>query len=198
MFTGIIQALGRVAEMTPAGSGRQLAVDAGSLDMEGLRTGDSVAVNGVCLTVTRLQPGLFHADISPETLACTTLGNLGVGAALNLERALRAGAGIGGHFVSGHVDGIGRVAALERDGGGARLHIEHPPSLARYIARKGSICVDGVSLTVNETDAGGFSVQIIPHTLRETLFGTCQVGTEVNLEVDLLARYLEALQRERS
>jgi riboflavin synthase len=193
MFTGIIQALGTVERMKPTASGRHVVVGTGALDLSGLSTGDSVAVNGVCLTATTVGAAGFEADISPETLACTTLGGLAPGAPVNLERALRVGEAIGGHFVSGHVDGVGRIASLERDGEGARVVVEFPAALGRYIARKGSVCVDGVSLTVNDVEPGRFAVQIIPHTLEVTLFGTYRPGTAVNLEVDLIARYLETL-----
>jgi riboflavin synthase len=193
MFTGIVQALGEVERLEPAGSGRRLVVDTGTLDLAGLSRGDSVAVNGVCVTATGIGTAGFEADLSPETLACTTLGSLEPGAPLNLERALRAGEAIGGHFVTGHVDGVGRIAAVERDGETARVAVEYPSALGRYLARKGSVCVDGVSLTVNDVAPGHFSVQIIPHTLEATLFGTYRPGTQVNLEVDLLARYLETL-----
>ncbi|MCC5863010.1 MAG: riboflavin synthase [Gammaproteobacteria bacterium] len=193
MFTGIIETLGTLAALTPREGDFRLRIACPGLDLSGARLGDSIAVNGACLTAVELQPEAFAADVSRETLSLTTLGRLGVGDRVNLETALKAGAPLGGHLVSGHVDGIGRVQSLARDARSWRVGFEVPPELARYIARKGSICIDGVSLTVNEVEGAHFGVNIVPHTWDVTTFSGYRVGTPVNLEVDLLARYLERL-----
>jgi riboflavin synthase len=193
MFTGIIEALGSLRRITPSGGDLRLEFACADLDLAGASLGDSIAVNGVCLTAVDLSPGAFVADASRETLSLTTLGDLSSGAKVNLETALKAGQPLGGHLVSGHVDGIGRVVSLQRDARSWRLGFEAPAALARYIARKGSICIDGVSLTVNEVDGARFGVNIVPHTWQVTTFQDYQVGTRVNLEVDLVARYLERL-----
>ena len=193
MFTGIIQDLGHVAERASRGGDLHLVIAFRELDEARLRVGDSVCVQGCCLTVTGRAGRSFSADLSRETLALTTLGALAVGAAVNLEPALRAGDVLGGHLVSGHVDGIARVTSVEADARSRRLTIEVPPGLMRYVARKGSVTVDGVSLTVNEVAELSFGVNIIPHTQAVTTLGALTAGAAVNLEVDQLARYLERL-----
>lgn len=189
MFTGIIQAVGAVAGQT----GRRLTLDAGGLDLSDVGRGDSVAVNGCCLTVVELSGGGFAADVSEETLARTTLGGLREGAPVNLEKAMRVSDRFGGHMVSGHVDGVGSLRESAPRGNGLDLLFEAPAGLARYIAAKGSICVDGVSLTVNRVRDAVFSVAVIPHTLKETVIGGYRPGAAVNLEVDRIARHLERL-----
>ncbi|MGH8263807.1 MAG: riboflavin synthase [Steroidobacterales bacterium] len=198
MFTGIVQSIGRLASVTPRSGDLEFAVDAAGFDGERLNIGDSVAVQGVCLTVTRKTPQGFCADVSRETLNRTTLGKLASGARMNLEPALRAGDALGGHLVSGHVDGVAVVTALEADGRSSRIECEVPAELARYIAPKGSVCLDGVSLTVNEVSGKRFGVNLIPHTLAVTTLGTLAIGAAVNVEVDQLARYLERLAQFRS
>lgn len=193
MFTGIVHAIGTISASTPQQNGRRVRIDAGRMSLAGVRLGDSIAVNGVCLTVVAFDDHGFVVDISPETLACTTLGDCGIGSRINLEPALRLGDSLGGHMVSGHVDGVGKVVELREDGDCLRCRIAVPSALSRYVARKGSVCVDGVSLTVNAVEAEVFDVQIIPHTRSETLFGDYRPGSPVNIEVDLVARYLERL-----
>jgi riboflavin synthase len=193
MFTGIIQAVGEVRRLEPRGGDVRIVVDAGKLEMAGLAVGDSVAVNGVCLTAILVDASGFAADVSRETLGLTTLGGLSPGSRVNLEKALTLATPLGGHLVSGHVDGIGRVLTRADDARSVRLRIEAPMELARYIAHKGSICVDGTSLTVNTVEGRAFEVNIVPHTLDETIIGGYGPGTSVNLEVDLIARYLERL-----
>jgi riboflavin synthase len=193
MFTGIIQAVGEVRRLEPRGGDVRIVVDAGKLEMAGLAVGDSVAVNGVCLTAILVDASGFAADVSRETLGLTTLGGLSPGSRVNLEKALTLATPLGGHLVSGHVDGIGRVLTRADDARSVRLRIEAPMELARYIAHKGSICVDGTSLTVNTVEGRSFEVNIVPHTLDETIIGGYGPGTSVNLEVDLIARYLERL-----
>jgi len=198
MFTGIITAVGTLTGVEETGGDRRLRIDAGGLDMSGIHAGDSICVNGVCLTVTDMDRRGFAADVSAETLSCTTLGGLAAGAKVNLEPALRAGDRLGGHLVSGHTDGIGTVLTLERDARSLRCRIRAPADLARYLCRKGSVCVDGVSLTVNDAEDAEFGVNIIPHTLSTTIVGGYTEGTSVNLEVDVIARYLERLYREQT
>lgn len=193
MFTGIIQASGRIAKSVEVQGDRRLLVDVGALDISALELGASVAVNGVCLTVTRFESPGFWADVSVETLTHTTLGDLRPGSQINLEKSLTPSSSLGGHWVSGHVDGVGDITAMTEDARSIRFDIRVPQSLARYIAHKGSVCVDGTSLTVNAVRANVFDVNIIPHTMQETLFGTYAVGTRVNIEVDVIARYLERL-----
>lgn len=189
MFTGIVAAVGRIAEATPAAGGTRLAIEAGGLALDDVSLGDSIAVSGVCLTVVALHAGAFEVDVSRETLACTA--GLERGAAVNLEKALRLADRLGGHLVSGHVDGRGTVERVEADGDNSVVEISVAPELARYIARKGSVAVDGVSLTVNAVDGARFAVNLIPHTLAHTNFGRLRPGAEVNIEIDLLARYVE-------
>lgn len=193
MFTGIIQAVGKIAAIEQKGVDARLRVDTGRLDMSNVNTGDSIAVSGVCLTAVEHSASGFAADVSRETLSRTTLGQLGPGGSVNLEKALTLATPLGGHLVSGHVDGVGAVVSRAQEGSSVRFRFQAPDDLARYIAEKGSICVDGVSLTVNAVDGARFDVNIVPHTLAETTLGSLQSGSKVNLEVDLLARYLERL-----
>lgn len=193
MFTGIIQSVGRIAALTPKGGDVRLKVAAGKLDMGQVALGDSIAVNGVCLTVTEFDAGHFTVDCSRETLGLTTLGHLQVGSPVNLEPALTLSTPLGGHLVSGHVDGMGRVESRAEDARSTTFWVCAPSELSRYIARKGSITVDGVSLTVNDVDGDRFRLTIIPHTLTETIMGDYRAGSEVNLEIDVVARYLERL-----
>ena len=193
MFTGIVQSVGELRRLEPRGGDVRLSIGVGKLDLADVRSGDSIAVNGACLTVVDQGPDWFAADVSQETLSLTTLGTLSAGSRLNLEKALALGDRLGGHLVSGHVDGVGEIVSTRPDARSQRYRVRAPDSLARYLARKGSICVDGVSLTVNAVDGAEFELNIIPATLRETLFGDYRAGTRVNLEVDLIARYLERL-----
>lgn len=193
MFTGIILAKGRVASLTERGGDLELGVDAAGLDMARIAVGDSVCVQGVCLTVTRKQDGCFFADVSRETMAKTTLGRLKVGSSVNLEPSLRAGDPLGGHLVSGHVDAVGNLRRVDQDARSWRLEFELPPSLTRFVAAKGSICLNGVSLTVNKVEGLRFDVNIIPHTHAVTTLGELRAGDEVNVEIDVVARYLEKL-----
>lgn len=193
MFTGIIEGVGRLATLEHRGGDVRLTIDVGSLPFDSVQLGESIAVNGVCLTVIEFDARSFAADASNETLALTTLGALAIGDAVNLERAMRPTDRLGGHLVSGHVDGLGRVERIEPDARAQRWRFSAPAPLLRYIAKKGSICVDGVSLTVNEVDDAGFDVALIPHTVAHTRFAHTQVGDAVNLEIDLVARYVERL-----
>jgi riboflavin synthase len=193
MFTGIVQDVGRIERTEERGGDLRLVVACGRLDLAQTHIGDSISVQGCCLTVTDLDGRTFAADLSRETLALTTLGELRVGSGVNLEPALRAGDPLGGHLVSGHVDGVGRITAIEEDARSQRLTIEPPAPLMRYIASKGSVTMEGVSLTVNEVDPTSFGVNIIPHTQTVTTLGTLTVGQRVNIEVDQLARYVEQL-----
>lgn len=193
MFTGIIEGVGRLAAHESVGGDVRFTFEVGSLPFEQVRLGESIAVNGVCLTVIAFDASSFQADASTETLGLTTLGRLAPGAALNLERAMRPSDRLGGHLVSGHVDGVGTVLSIHDDARAQRWRFAAPAPLPRYIAKKGSICVDGVSLTVNEADAAGFEVALIPHTVAHTRFAHTGVGDAVNLEIDLVARYVERL-----
>ena len=193
MFTGIIKARGRIAAIEKRGGDVRLRVTADGLPWPEYAVGDSLSVNGVCLTAVRLRDGGFDTDVSVETLEVTTLKQLAVGDAVNLEPALRVGDALGGHLVSGHVDGIGKVIARADDARSIRMSFEVPGELARYIVRKGSVCVDGVSLTINEVSGNTFGLNIIPHTAEVTTMGAYEVGTAVNIEVDLLARYIERM-----
>jgi len=193
MFTGIIEAVGKITSCTRSGDDMHLVVDTQSLDTGDVVIGDSIAVNGVCLTVVALEGQKFNADVSAETLAHTTLGNLKQGQRVNLEKALTPSSRLGGHLVSGHVDGVGKIVRRYGEGQSERFSIEAPQVLNRYIARKGSICVDGISLTVNQVEGNVFDLNIVPHTLGNTTIGDYVVGTEVNLEVDIIARYLERM-----
>ena len=193
MFTGIIQAVGRITSLQQRGGDMRLCIHAGKLAMGDVNLGDSIAVSGVCLTVIEKSASGFCADVSGETLRRTMIGSLAVNDAVNLEKALTLETRLGGHLVSGHVDGLGTVTARNEDSRSVQFSIEAPAELARYIAVKGSICVDGVSLTVNAVDGAVFELNIVPHTLTETTLQAYQPGRQVNLEVDLVARYLERL-----
>ncbi len=193
MFTGIIQAVGSIIALEKRGGDMRIGINSGNLPMDDVCIGDSIAVSGVCLTVVELGGNGFSADVSGETLGLTMLGNMSVNDAVNLEKALTLETRLGGHLVSGHVDGIGEVTARREDSRSIRFSIKAPSGLARYIATKGSVCVDGVSLTVNAVDGAVFELNIVPHTLEATTMNAFQPGHKVNLEVDLLARYLERL-----
>jgi riboflavin synthase len=191
MFTGIVQAIGRIAELNPAGETAAVTIDAGGLDLADVAIGDSVACNGVCLTVTKLAGATFSVDVSRETLSVTA--GFTAGAAINLEKSLRLADRLGGHLVSGHVDGVGTVRSVKTADGNSEIRISFPAELARYFARKGSATVNGVSLTVNAVDGDSFSVNLIPHTLKVTNLGELKKDSKVNLEVDLVARYVERM-----
>jgi riboflavin synthase len=193
MFTGIIQAVGFIAAREARAADVRIVIDANTLELGDVAIGDSIAVAGVCLTVVALDGSRFDADVSVETLTLTTLGALAVGDAVNLEKSLRLADRLGGHLVSGHVDGVGRIANIEDDGASQRWTFTAPAALMRYIAVKGSICIDGTSLTVNTVDGDAFGVTLIPHTLDVTTFGAHKIGDAINLEVDLVARYVERL-----
>jgi len=193
LFTGIVQDIGEARSLEPRGGDVRLTVACRRLDLSRVQPGDSICVQGCCLTVTERMGQAFAADVSRETLSLTTLGDLVAGSPVNLEPALRAGDPLGGHLVSGHVDGVARVVAASEEARSVRLKIEVPAQLARYIARKGSVAVDGVGLTINEVGDTVFGVNIIPHTQAVTTLGKLAVGARVNLEVDQVARYLESL-----
>ncbi len=193
MFTGIIEAVGTIAALEPKGSDMRVSINSGKLDLSDVALGDSIAVNGICLTAVSLSGDGFSADVSGETLTHTAFSGLRVGSRVNLEKALMPTTRLGGHLVSGHVDGVGEVLERRQDGRSIRFRIKAPNELARYIARKGSITVDGISLTVNEVDGAIFMLNIVPHTLLETTMNDFVVGQLINLEVDLIARYLERL-----
>lgn len=193
MFTGIIQAVGTLAAVEAHGAERRMRIATGTLDLSDARAGDSIAVSGVCLTATILVDDGFWCDVSGETLAHTTLGELHAGSRVNLETALLPTTRLGGHLVSGHVDGVGTVLVQSAQDQSLRVSVEVPKELAKYIAVKGSVCINGVSLTVNEVNGAIFTVNLVPHTLRETTLGENVVGAHVNIEVDLIARYLERL-----
>lgn len=191
MFSGIVAAIGRITLVTPREVGCRLTVDAGALPLADVALGDSIAHNGVCLTVVGKEGNSFMVDVSPETLSCTV--GLDAPGPVNLEKALRLNDVIGGHLVSGHVDGIGEVLRFDPVGDNCLLEIRAPEEIARYIARKGSIVVDGTSLTTNTVDGRNFTINLIPHTLEHTTLGRLHPGSKVNLEVDLIARYCERL-----
>lgn len=198
MFTGIIQALGTV-DLHQASSGDlRLGIDCGDLDLEHTQIGDSIAVNGVCLTAVELETRGFVADVSLETLQRTSLGQLAPGSPVNLETALTLNDALGGHLVSGHVDGLAKLVEMEADARSLRYRFEVEPALQHYLAVKGSVALDGCSLTVNGVDGNRFTVNIVPHTQQRTVFHTYQVGTRVNIEVDIIARYLERLLQGRA
>jgi riboflavin synthase len=193
MFTGLIQAVGALQHAQAHGGDLRLRVSVGNLPIDDLQLGESIAVSGVCLTVVEFDATSFCADVSNETLSLTTLGSLAAGAAVNLERALLPTTRLGGHLVAGHVDGLGKVEKIWEDARSQRWRFSAAPSLLRYVASKGSIAVDGVSLTVNAVDDGSFEVNLVPHTVANTAFANSAVGATVNLEVDLIARYVERL-----
>jgi len=193
MFTGIIEAVGAVKRLQPTGGDLRFVIDSGSLDMSDVQIGDSIAVNGVCLTVIEFDAASFSADVSNETIALTSLKDLKAGSAVNLEKAMLPTTRMGGHLVSGHVDGLGTVVNTSEDARSIRLEIEVPAELKKYIAVKGSICIDGISLTVNSVDKRLIGLNIVPHTQQRTVIQHYAKGTKVNLEVDLVARYLETL-----
>ena len=193
MFTGIIQAVGEISALQPSGGDVRLHVKTHDLSLEDVALGDSICTNGVCLTVIELPGDGYWADVSVETLNFTTLGNLKPGSKVNLEKAMTPVSRLGGHIVSGHVDGVGEVVSLEQDARSVRFVLRAPKELAKYIAHKGSICVDGTSLTVNAVNGAQFDLNIIPQTVAETIFGDYTPGSLVNLEVDVIARYLERL-----
>ena len=194
MFSGIIAAIGRITELTPRNDGTptvRLTVDAGRLDLDDVALGDSIACNGVCLTVVERSERCFFVDVSPETLSCTM--GLDAPGPINLEKALRLADRLGGHLVSGHVDGVGEVLRFDPVGDNRLLEIRAPEALAKYIARKGSVTVNGVSLTTNTVNSADFAINLIPHTLEATTLGSLQTGSRVNLEIDLIARYVERM-----
>jgi riboflavin synthase len=198
MFTGIIQALGTIDMHEARGGDVRLGIGCGDLDLGGIQIGDSIAVNGVCLTAVELGAQSFVADVSQETLQCTSLGQLARGSLVNLESALTLNTALGGHLVSGHVDGLTIVVEMEADARSVRYRFEVDPELQHYIAVKGSVTLDGTSLTVNGVESNRFDVNIVPHTQQRTVFQSYQVGSKVNLEVDIIARYLERLLRGRA
>jgi riboflavin synthase len=193
MFTGIVSAIGTVASAGAGGPARRLAVETGGLATTGWKTGDSVSVSGVCLTLVAVSAGRFEAELSGETLARTTLGRLAAGSRVNLEPALAAGSPLGGHFVTGHVDGVATVLRCREDGGARQATVEAPAALARFIAEKGSVTLDGVSLTVGQVAGTKFDIHLVPHTRAATTLGALAAGDALNLEVDLVARYLDRL-----
>ena len=195
MFTGIIKAVGRISDITPRGGDLRLTVRADGLPWQDFEIGERIAVNGVCLTAVQLHDDGFDTDVSKETMNVTALGDIQAGSAVNLEPSLALGERLGGHLVSGHVDCVGTVTAREPDARSVRFDIELPAEYARYVARKGSVCIDGTSLTINAVADNRFSVNIIPHTAEHTIMHIYTVGTRVNIEVDLLMRYLERLMQ---
>ena len=193
MFSGIIEAVGHVANIEDHGDDKRITIAAGDLDLSDVKPGDSIAVNGACLSVVTKTDSEFSADVSTATLSCTTFNSLHAGAAVNLEKALRLSDRLHGHLVMGHVDCVGSVREHVADARSERLVIKCPVEIFRYISKKGSVCVDGVSLTVNEKHEHGFTVNIIPHTLMQTIMADYHTGTPVNIEVDIIARYMESL-----
>ncbi|MDC0602635.1 riboflavin synthase [Aliiglaciecola sp.] len=193
MFTGIIEDVGHITKLQPKGDDIRLTVAVNKMDMSDVALGDSIATNGVCLTVVDFSDAHYSVDVSPETIKRSGFANYDVGGKVNLEKAMMATSRFGGHIVSGHVDGVGKIVAINPIDRWLEIWIQAPDSLAKYISEKGSITVDGVSLTVNDVDGAKFMLTLIPHTLEETIIGTYQVGSLVNLEVDLIARYLERL-----
>ncbi len=193
MFTGIVKAKGRIRSLKKQGGDICMRIESSNLDWSDFDVGESISVNGVCLTATALHSNGFDADVSVETMNVTALAGLTAGSAVNLEPAIEFGERLGGHLVSGHVDCVGTVVAREGDARSIRLMIEVPTEVGRYLAKKGAVCVDGVSLTINEVSAQAFEVNIIPHTAEGTIIGDYAVGSAVNIEVDLLARYIERL-----
>jgi len=198
VFTGIIQAVGKIETLTPQGGDLRLSIGTGQLPMQDVKVGDSICVSGCCLTVIARRDHGFDADVSKETLSLTTLGGLEAGSPVNLEKSLTLATPLGGHIVSGHVDGLGTVKSRREEARSVRFDIQVPASIKKYIAHKGSVSVDGVSLTVNKVQDDVFDVNIIPHTMEHTIFGTYRSGSRVNLEVDVVARYVERMLGERA
>jgi len=198
MFTGIIQAKGNIEEIRISNKGAVFVLNSNSLELSDVSIGDSIAVNGVCLTITQLDKNSFSANVSQETLNCTTFSQLRKGQNINLEKALRLDQGIDGHLVSGHVDGVGEVVSLQKEGESTRLKIKVKNDLSKYIAKKGSICINGVSLTVNSVEADIFDVNIVPHTLSVTTLGELIENSRVNIEIDIIARHIEHLISHKS
>lgn len=198
MFTGIIQAVGKIEALALQGGDLRLSIGTGELPMQDVKIGDSICVSGCCLTVIAKRDKAFDADVSRETLSLTTLRDLKPGSPVNLEKSLTLGTPLGGHLVSGHVDGLGVVKSRREEARSVRFDIQVPANMKKYIAHKGSVCVDGVSLTVNAIQDDTFDVNIIPHTLNHTIFSSCQPGSRVNLEVDVVARYVERMLGERA
>lgn len=196
MFTGIVQDVGRVVSLETRGGDVRMVIAFDRLDPSGIHVGDSICVQGCCLTAVELHDRSFAADVSRETLSLTTLGDLTAGSPVNLEPSLKAGDPLGGHLVSGHVDGLGEIAAISGDARSTRIEVFVPPALSRYIARKGSVAIDGVSLTVNEVQGATFGINLIPHTQAVTTLGALRIGKRVNVEVDQIARYVERLLAE--
>ena len=197
MFTGIIQAIGSIQEVHSSDNGVVLKINSNNLDISDSKIGESIAVNGVCLTATQVSDNSFTADVSNETINCTTLSDLLIGDSVNLEKSLRINQGIDGHLVSGHVDGIGKVQSINKDGDSSRIKILVEGDIIKYIAKKGSICINGVSLTVNSVEDNIFDVNIVPHTFSVTTLRNLSVESNVNLEIDLIARYVERLKNYR-
>tara|TARA_A100001234_G_C12580158_1_gene365705 strand:- start:315 stop:962 length:648 start_codon:yes stop_codon:yes gene_type:complete len=193
MFTGIIEAVGKIEARSQEKGEWRLKFFTGDLDLSDVKIGDSIAVSGCCLTVVEKHATAFLADVSNETMRCTSLGTLEIGSAVNLEKAMLATDRFGGHIVSGHVDGVGHLIKVENEGQSIKMTFKIPSNLSKYVAAKGSICVDGTSLTVNEANEDYFAVNLIPHTQDETVSGSYQIGDSVNLEVDIIARYLERM-----
>lgn len=193
MFTGIIQAEGKISKIEPHDGDWKVTIQTGKLDMSDVEQGDSIAANGICLTAIEFGDDYYVADVSGETLSVTTAKEWAVGTPVNLEKALRLQDRLGGHLVSGHVDGVGVVKSISQEARSWRYQIEAPQSICKYIAAKGSICINGISLTVNKVEGCAFDVNIVPHTRQETTIKHFEVGTKINLEVDLLARYLERM-----
>jgi riboflavin synthase len=198
MFTGIIEAMGEIRSLEAKGGDLRIAVHSTGLDFTDVALGDSIATDGVCLTVTSLEPQLFWADVSNETIRHSSLNRKAVGAKVNLEKAMLATSRFGGHIVTGHVDGLATVQKIHNDGRSLHLELAVPEALRRYIAAKGSVCIDGVSLTVNALSTEGFALNIVPHTVAQTCITQYRVGSEVNVEVDIIARYLEQLGKPAS
>lgn len=193
MFTGIVQGVGRIRSVEPRGGDVVLWIETGPVPLDDVQVGGSIAVSGACLTATCIEEHAFAADVSRETLSLTTLGAAAAGTRVNIEKALTAGQALGGHYVTGHVDGVAKVVSRHDDARSVRVEFEVPEELARYVARKGSVCVDGVSLTVNGVQGRRFDVNLVPHTLELTTLADCRRGTAVNVEVDIIARYLERM-----
>ena len=198
MFTGIIEAIGKIELIEDIDSDKRFVITSDSLDLSDIKRGDSISVSGVCLTIVDLQENGFSVDVSVETLSCSTFNELVAGDQVNLEKALQLSSRLSGHMVSGHVDGKGMIQKKVTDARSERFDINFPVELGKYICKKGSICIDGVSLTINDVDKLTFSVNIIPHTLKETIFSTYTEGKQINLEVDIVARYMESLMTDKT